>query len=448
MTPIARVAGRRVTTLDGMPSADAWADEFAAHGAAQCGFCTPGIILRVAALDPAARRSRVAVDRALAAHLCRCTGWNSIVDAVLSFGIDSPRPIPNDNSAETRAALEGGCPQHVGRDVSLGRGGFADDTAPLDALVAVRSDAGEWVVGETLADVRGRAGKVQGRRSTAGLTWPVPVPEGDWDRTLQTTWVEPGYLEPDASWCEPGGEPVTSLANGGAFGGKVSSEVDAVARRLADQYGRAVRVLYSREDVVRLGPKRPPLAAGLRADGAGVVRVVRTPGIVDAIASVAPGLTVEEVDVAGPPTSTALRAAGWAEAAILLTSLGPGPDTVVAPNGSTATAAVDDGGVHVRVRCGELLDEVVLRSFCTGAAHMALSWVRSEGLAVDAAGVPVDLTIRSFGILRASETPPVTVEIETDDRPPINGSDAVFAAVAAAAWRHAGHPPRWPLRTH
>jgi xanthine dehydrogenase small subunit len=446
VTPIARVAGRRVTTLDGMPSADAWADEFAAHGAAQCGFCTPGIILRVAALDPAARRSRAAVDRALAAHLCRCTGWNSIVDAVLSFGIDAPRPIPNDRKGAMRAELEGGGPQQVGRDVSLGRGGFADDTAPLEALVAVRSDAGEWVVGETLAEARGRAGKVPGRRSTAALTWPVPVPEGDWARTLQTTWVEPGYLEPDASWCEPGGEPVTPLANGGAFGGKVSSEVGSVARRLADRHGRAVRVLYSREDVVRLGPKRPPLAAGLRADGTGVVRVVRTPGIADAIASVAPRLTVEEHDIAGPPTSTALRAAGWAEAAVLLASLGPGPDTVVAPNGAAATATVDDGGVQVRVRCGDPLDEVVLRSYCAGASHMAVGWVRSEGLAVDATGVPVDLTIRSFGILRASEIPPVTVEIERDDGPPVNGSDAVFAAVAAATWRHAGHVARWPFR--
>jgi hypothetical protein len=446
VTPIGRVAGRRVTTLDGLPSAEAWAGAFAGHGAAQCGFCTPGIILRVAAIEPAARQSRAVIDRALAAHLCRCTGWNSIVDAVRSFDQDAPRSTPDDGPAAIRAELEGGGPQRVGADVSLGRGGFADDLAPLDALVAVRSDDGEWIVADTLTEARRRAGKVQGRRSTAALRWPVPVPDGDWDRTLQTTWVEPGYLEPDASWCEPGGEPKTSLANGGAFGGKVASEVGAVARRLANEHGRAVRVLYAREDVVRLGPKRPPLAAGLRAGGTGVVRVVRTPGIAEAVASVASGLTVEEVDVVGPATSAALRAAGWAEASVLLASLGSAPDAVVAPNGARATATVDDAGVHIRVRCGDPLDEVVLRSYCTGAAHMALGWVRSEGLAVDDAGVPVDLTIRSFGILRASETPPVTVEIEYDDGPPINGSDAVFAAVAAAAWRHAGHLARWPLR--
>jgi hypothetical protein len=435
-----------VTTLDGLPTAGDWARAFAGHGASQCGFCTPGIIMRVAALDPAARRSRSAVDRALAAHLCRCTGWNTVVDAVLSFGIDPSRPVPNDSRAARRAEVEGHSAQRVGPDVSLGRGGFADDTAPRDALVAVRADDGEWVVGETLTEARRRAGKVQGRRSTESLSWPLTVPAGPWDRTLQTTWVEPAYLEPDASWCEPGGEPVTALANGGAFGGKVDSAVGEVARGLAGEHGRAVRVLYAREDVVRLGPKRPPLAAGVRVDGTGAVRVVRTPGIAAAINAVAPSVRVQEVDVAGPPTSASLRGAGWAETAVLLSSVGPGPDTVTAPNGASATADIDaTGGVHVRVRCGEPLDEVVLRSYCTGAAHMALGWVRLEGLAVDSAGVPVDLTIRSFGILRSATTPSVTVEVEPDDGEPVNGSDAVFAAVAAAAWRHAGFPPRWPV---
>jgi len=98
------------------------------------------------------------------------------------------------------------------------------------------------------------------------------------------------------------------------------------------------------------------------------------------------------------------------------------------------------------VRAGTPLDTVVLRSYCIGAAHMALGWVRSEGIAVDAAGEPQDLTIRSFGILRAADMPPVEVEIEPDDGPPVNGSDAVFAAVAAAAWRHEGFPPDWPVR--
>ena len=58
---------------------------------------------------------------------------------------------------------------------------------------------------------------------------------------------------------------------------------------------------------------------------------------------------------------------------------------------------------------------VVLRSYAIGAAHMALGWVLTEGLAVDPeTGEVHDLTIRSFGILRAKDTPPIDVEIVDD----------------------------------
>jgi aerobic-type carbon monoxide dehydrogenase small subunit (CoxS/CutS family) len=444
VTPVARVAGRAVTTVDGLPGADRWAEAFCATGASQCGFCTPGIVVRLAALGAGA--DRAAVDRALLAHLCRCTGWQTIREAVAEHDRPGGAAGRDLAAAERRAALEGGVPQRVAPDVALGRGGFADDLAPADALVAVRGADGSWVVAETLTAARAAAGKVQGRRTTVGITWPIEVPPGTWARTLRTTWVEPGYLEPDASWCEPGGVPLSPLRNGGAFGGKARSEVEAVARRLADEHGRPVRVLASREDVVRLGRKRPPLAAGIRSDGTGVVRVARCPGMAEAITSVAPGLTVEEVDVAGPPVSTDLRGAGWVEAAVLLASLRDGPDEVRSPSGGVAAATVDDEGIHVRARCGDPLDEVVLRSYCIGAAHMALGWVTSEAIAVDAAGVPHDLTIRSFGILRAADMPLVTVEITADAGPPVNGSDAVFAAVAAAVWRHHGFPEAWPTQ--
>jgi hypothetical protein len=294
---------------------------------------------------------------------------------------------------------------------------------------------------------REASGKVQGRRTTESLRWPLELPVGDWVRTLQTTWVEPAYLETDAAWCRPGGEPVGPLCNGGAFGGKADGDLGAVARRLADEHGRPVLAMFSREDVVRLGAKRPPLAAGIRADGSGVVRVARTPGIVDAIRSVAPRLTVEEVDVVGPPTSAAVRAAGWAEAAVLLAA---DDGWITAPNSARARAVIDDAGsVHVRVSCGSPLDEVVLRSYCVGAAHMALGWVRHEGITVGDDGVPRDLTIRSFGVLRAVDMPTVHVDIQEGDAgEPMNGSDAVFAAVAAAAWRAGGFAPRWPtMRT-
>jgi CO/xanthine dehydrogenase Mo-binding subunit len=121
-----------------------------------------------------------------------------------------------------------------------------------------------------------------------------------------------------------------------------------------------------------------------------------------------------------------------------------GPVEVVAPNGARAAASIDADGVHVSVAAGDPLDEVVLRSYCIGAAHMALGWVTSEGIAVDDDGVPQDLTIRSFGVLRAMDTPAITVQIDDDGGVPRNGSDAVFAAVAAATWIAQGCPPTFP----
>jgi xanthine dehydrogenase small subunit len=445
VTPVARVRGRDVTTVEGLPDAAEWGAAFAACGASQCGFCTPGIIMRAAALPPDRRRDPTAVRQALLAHLCRCTGWQPIVEAVTRGA--SHQPSGGRAAAERRAALEGGVPQSVGPEVALGQGGFADDTAPTDALVALVGADGEWVVADTLAEARRSSGKVQGRRTTAPLVWPVELPAGDWVRTLRTTWVEPAYLEPDAAWCLPGGEPVSSHGNGGAFGGKQTGVVEQVARQLADHHGRAVRVLYTREDVVRRGPKRPPLAAGIRADGTGAARVARTPGLAAAGARLAPGFDLAEVDVAGPPTSLDLRGAVWAELAVLRASLQTGPDyTVVAPGGGSATASIAaDGTVHVDVAAGDPLDEVVLRSYSTGAAHMALGWVTHEGLSVDADGLPHDLTIRSFGVLRAVDTPPIEVTIQPSQEPPVAVGEAVFAAVATAAWARAGWAARWPV---
>ena len=117
-------------------------------------------------------------------------------------------------------------------------------------------------------------------------------------------------------------------------------------------------------------------------------------------------------------------------------------DTAVAePDGDARAGArvhVDPASgrverVEVRVAAGDPLDEVVLRSYCVGASHMALGWVLTEGLAVDpVSGEVLDLTIRSFGVIRAKDTPPIDVTIVDDaGAPRPRASDAVFAAVAA-----------------
>ncbi|MDA8316765.1 MAG: hypothetical protein M0010_16580, partial [Actinomycetota bacterium] len=234
------------------------------------------------------------------------------------------------------------------------------------------------------------------------------------------------------------------------------------ARRLADERQAPVRVLWARDDVVRHGPKRPPVALALRSDGSGVLRVARTPGSAGLdgyaarVAAVAPEIEVELVDVPGPPVSADLRGAGWAEALVATTVLerrarrdemDGTPVEVTIPGGGRARVSVGpQGPIRVEVWAGEVLDEVVLRSYCLGAVHQALGWVRSEGIAVDEAGEVQDYTIRSYGVLPARETPWVDVTVHREDRWPVNGSDAVLVATAAAAWLTDGLAPAWPTR--
>ena len=366
--------------------------------------------------------------------------------------------------ASWRAQTEGPAFQSSGPDVVLGDAGFADDTAPPGALVQLGADA---ALAPSVRAARAGPARIQGRNSTVPLSHPVELPAGAWALTLQTTWVEPAYVEPDASWCRPGGRPAPPLANGGAFGGKRRSPVPARARERADESGRAVRVLWRREDVVRHGPKRPPLALGLRPDGSGAVRLGRTPGsaelgpLVARLRALHPGLDVEEVEVTGPPVAPELRGAGWAEvtAALCAVAAEPGPAgtgrvRVALPGAGSAEVALrpgddDDDGrgrVEVDVWAGEILCPVTLRSYALGAVHQALGLVWSEGIAVDDAGEPVDLTIRSFGILAARDMPDVVVRLHQEDRWPVNGSDAVFVATLAAAWIADGLPARWPTR--
>ncbi len=94
-----KVAGRSVVTLEGLTEAERgrFARAFAATGALQCGFCTPGIVVRAKSLldRKGADLTREEAARHLGAHLCRCTGYVKILDAVeaLARG-EEPEPVP------------------------------------------------------------------------------------------------------------------------------------------------------------------------------------------------------------------------------------------------------------------------------------------------------------------------------------------------------------------
>jgi xanthine dehydrogenase molybdenum-binding subunit len=84
-----QVEGRSVTTLEGIPEAQrhVLARAFVQEGAVQCGFCTPGIVTRAAhLLDHGLTADRTRVLHALDSHLCRCTGYHRIADAIQTAG--------------------------------------------------------------------------------------------------------------------------------------------------------------------------------------------------------------------------------------------------------------------------------------------------------------------------------------------------------------------------
>jgi aerobic-type carbon monoxide dehydrogenase small subunit (CoxS/CutS family) len=457
VTPVNRVAGRAVTTPDGLDPTvrDRLVAAFDATAASQCGFCTPGILVRMAALTRRATVDDSSVRTALAAHLCRCTGFQPIVEAALGALSDGPLPPARDRTAATaRATLESGLAQLAGPEVVEGRAAFADDGAPAGSLVALGCGADGYAVAASTPEARRAAQVRQGRNSTVGLTFPVPLPEGDFDLVLQTTFVEPAYLELDASWCAPGGVPASASGNAGDFGAKARSAVTEDAAALAARHGTAIRARWTREAATLRGHKRPPLSLGLRRGGGGVVRLGRTLGsaaleaLADEIRQLDDRLEVEVLDVPGPPVGVTHRGAGIAEVLAARAVLGATADgwCTVTALGAVASVAAREDALEVRVDAGDPLCAATTRSFTIGAVHQAYSMVTTEGLAVDADGRPVDLTVRSFGVTPARSFPHVRVDLAASSAAPVACGTAVFAATLAAVWLAEGAGPRWPTR--
>ena len=184
-----RAEGKEVTTLEGMPTDERarLTDAFAATGALQCGFCTPGILVRVKALldKKGSALDRDTAARHLGGHLCRCTGYIKILDAVeaLAAGAETPVALPagiGERGARYQAA-----------ELGLGDKHFVDDMTPEGCLhaavrladharadvVRIDTSAALAVPGVeavlTAADVPGEL-----RVGLIHKDWPVMIPEG------------------------------------------------------------------------------------------------------------------------------------------------------------------------------------------------------------------------------------------------------------------------------
>lgn len=82
--------GRELTTIEGLAAdanAKALQQAFVAHGAVQCGFCTPGMVVQATnLLATQPQPDAAAVKRGIEGNLCRCTGYQKIVEAIVEAG--------------------------------------------------------------------------------------------------------------------------------------------------------------------------------------------------------------------------------------------------------------------------------------------------------------------------------------------------------------------------
>jgi xanthine dehydrogenase molybdenum-binding subunit len=196
--PLSRVAGKSVTTLEGFEpeERERFARAFSATGALQCGFCTPGIVVRLKALidKKGSDLTREDAARHLGAHLCRCTGYTKILDAVelLARGTS---PEVADHAVDHTTAKSGGVgwrgPKYESLQLALGDRGYVDDirvpgmlhgavrladharadVVRIDTAAAMAAPGVEGVF--TAADVPGAL-----RVGIIYTDWPVFIPEG------------------------------------------------------------------------------------------------------------------------------------------------------------------------------------------------------------------------------------------------------------------------------
>ncbi|HEY7910391.1 MAG TPA: selenium-dependent xanthine dehydrogenase, partial [Blastocatellia bacterium] len=378
--PARAVAGKKVLTLEAFSERerDIFADSFIACGGLQCGFCTPGIIVRAKNLiDKFPDPDDDQINRILSMHHCRCTGYVKIVDSikVAARALRGERLPETDTSGRVGTST----PRYEARELALGDRLFIDDMTvpemlhgavllsahPRALVKKIHTDKASEIPGViaivTAADTPGE--RYQG---LIYKDWPIFVAEGEETRyvgdviaavaaadrktarraaeaivvdyevrepltdteaalqpgapslhkkgnllskseikrgnveealktaahtathTFQTQFIEHMFLEPESCLALPEddglrvytqgqgvfddrrqiasflGMPeervfVTLVSNGGAFGGKEDMSIQAQTALLAKVTGRPVKLTLSREESLRLHPKRHPI---------------------------------------------------------------------------------------------------------------------------------------------------------------------------------------------
>jgi xanthine dehydrogenase molybdenum-binding subunit len=188
-TSMAKAAEAEITTLEGFDPSEVerMADAFAACGALQCGFCTPGIVVRTKSLidKKGSALTREEASRHLGAHLCRCTGYVKILDAVEALATDTVPPVEQPGGIGSNGI------KYEGRELSIGTRDFIDDLQPSGLthgalrmsdharadVLAIRADAALAIDG-VLAVYTATDIPAASRVGIIHKDWPVMIPVG------------------------------------------------------------------------------------------------------------------------------------------------------------------------------------------------------------------------------------------------------------------------------
>lgn len=188
-TSMAKTDGAEIVSLEGVDSdeRDRLAKTFAAYGALQCGFCIPGILIRAKAMldKKGSDLTRDGAARLLGAHLCRCTGYTKILDAVEALARDEIPIAVAPKGVGSRGV------KYEAEPLSLGDRRFIDDMTPPGLLHGAFKLA-DHARADVLAIDTNSAGQIDGvvavftgddvpgvlRGGLIHKDWPIFIPPG------------------------------------------------------------------------------------------------------------------------------------------------------------------------------------------------------------------------------------------------------------------------------
>jgi xanthine dehydrogenase molybdenum-binding subunit len=138
-----KAAGKSITTLEGLDDEHRQqiAESFVRCGGVQCGFCIPGMAMRAVALcSNGYEPSRDEIAQSLKPHLCRCTGYQQIVDSIELYSkVRHGEPMPEISASDRSGKVGTSLPRYTGHDAVLGDRKFIDDmTVPGMLFGALR----------------------------------------------------------------------------------------------------------------------------------------------------------------------------------------------------------------------------------------------------------------------------------------------------------------------